>query len=89
VSLIQNKKNLKKKKSSIQRETINPVWNDILTFNISSDVLLKCILQFAVLRANGDLLAKCEVSSSCQRELFQRVLSGKGASAQWLPLSEP
>jgi len=89
VSLIQNKKNLKKKKSSIQREATSPVWNDILTFDISSDVLLKCILQFAVLRENSDLLAKCEVSSSCQRELFQRVLSGEGASAQWLPLSEP
>ncbi|XP_070156232.1 synaptotagmin-1-like isoform X2 [Polyergus mexicanus] len=89
VSLIQDGKSLKKKKSGIQRETTSPVWNDILSFDISSDVLSKCILQFSVLRANGDLLAKCEVSSSCQKELFQRVLSGKGASAQWLPLSEP
>lgn len=89
VSLIQDGKSLKKKKSGIQRETTSPVWNDILSFDISSDVLSKCILQFSVLRANGDLLAKCEVSGSCQKELFQRVLSGKGASAQWLPLSEP
>ncbi|XP_029177156.1 synaptotagmin-5 [Nylanderia fulva] len=89
VSLIQDGKSLKKKKSGIQRETTSPVWNDILSFDISSDVLPKCVLQFSVLRANGDLLAKCEVSGSCQRELFQRVLSGKGASAQWLPLSEP
>ncbi|XP_072755414.1 synaptotagmin-5-like [Anoplolepis gracilipes] len=89
VSIIQDGKSLKKKKSGIQRETTSPVWNDILSFDISSDVLSKCILQFSVLRANGDLLAKCEVSGSCQRELFQRVLSGKGASAQWLPLSEP
>lgn len=65
------------------------MWNDILSFDVSSDVLPKCVLQFSVLRGNDDLLAKCEVSSSCQRELFQRILSGKGASAQWLPLSEP
>lgn len=89
MSLIQDGRSLKKKKSSIQREATSPVWNDILTFDISSDILPKCVLQFSVLRANGDLLAKCEVSDSCQRELFQRVLSGKGASAQWLPLSEP
>ncbi|EFN88067.1 Synaptotagmin-3 [Harpegnathos saltator] len=89
VSLIQDGKSLKKKKSGIQREATSPVWNDILSFDISSDVLSKCILQLSVLRSNGDLLAKCEVSASCQRELFQRILSGKGASAQWLPLSEP
>ncbi|XP_014469080.1 PREDICTED: synaptotagmin-5-like [Dinoponera quadriceps] len=89
VSLIQDGKSLKKKKSGVQREVTSPVWNDILSFDISSDVLPKCALQFSVLRSNGDLLAKCEVSTSCQRELFQRVLSGKGASAQWLPLSEP
>lgn len=89
MSLIQDGKSLKKKKSSIQREASSPVWNDILSFDVPSDVLPKCVLQFSVLRASGDLLAKCEVSASCQRELFQRVLSGKGASAQWLPLSEP
>ncbi|XP_036147145.1 synaptotagmin-6 [Monomorium pharaonis] len=89
VSLIQDGKSIKKKKSSIQREATSPVWNDILTFDISNDVLPNCVLQFSVLRANGDLLARCEVSGSCQKELFQRVLSGKGASAQWLPLSEP
>ncbi|RLU17417.1 hypothetical protein DMN91_009652 [Ooceraea biroi] len=89
VSLMQDGKSFKKKKSSVQQEASSPVWNDILSFDVTSDVLPKCVLQFSVLRANGDLLAKCEVSSSCQRELFQRVLSGKGASAQWLPLSEP
>lgn len=89
VSLVLDGKSFKKKKSSIQHETSSPVWNDILSFDVTSDVLPKCVLQFSVLRANGDLLAKCEVSSTCQRELFQRVLSGKGASAQWLPLSEP
>lgn len=89
VSLIQDGKSLKKKKSSVRHEATSPVWNDILSFDVGSDVLSKCILQFSVLRANGDLLARCQVSDSCQRELFQRVLSGKGASAQWLPLSEP
>lgn len=89
VKIIQDGKSIKKKRSSIQRETISPVWNDILSFDISNEVLSKCIIEFIILRANGELLAKCEVSNKCQKELFQRILSGKGASAQWLPLFEP
>ncbi|XP_015436736.1 PREDICTED: synaptotagmin-5 [Dufourea novaeangliae] len=89
VKIIQDGKSIKKKKSNIQRETISPVWNDILSFDINSEVLSKCIIEFIILRANGELLAKCEVSGKYQKELFYRVLSGKGASAQWLPLSEP
>lgn len=89
VALTQDGRNLKKKKSGVQLEATSPVWNEILSFDVSSDVLPKCGLEFSVLRANGKLLAKCEVSSKCQKELFHRVLSGKGASAQWLPLSEP
>ncbi|XP_076686648.1 synaptotagmin-1-like [Andrena cerasifolii] len=88
VKITQDGKSIKKKKSSIQRETISPVWNDILNFDIHSKVLLKCVIEFIVLRANGELVAKCEVSNKCQTDLFYRVLSGKGASAQWLPLSE-
>ncbi|KAG7205566.1 hypothetical protein KM043_007538 [Ampulex compressa] len=89
VALAQDGKNLKKKKSGIQRDATSPVWNDILSFDVNSDLLSKCSLKFSVLRASGELLARCEVSSKCQKELFHRVLSGKGASAQWLPLSEP
>ncbi|XP_043255242.1 synaptotagmin-5 isoform X1 [Colletes gigas] len=88
VKIVQDGKSIKKKRSSIQRETISPVWNDILSFDINNDILSKCMIEFIILRANGELLAKCEVSNKCQKELFQRVLSGKGASAQWLPLSK-
>ncbi|XP_054015024.1 synaptotagmin-A [Hylaeus anthracinus] len=89
VKIIQDGKSIKKKRSSVQRETINPVWNDILSFDVGNEVLSKCIIEFIILRENGELLAKCEVSNKCQKELFQRVLAGTGASAQWLPLSEP
>ncbi|XP_031830715.1 synaptotagmin-2 [Nomia melanderi] len=89
VKIIHDGKSIKKKKSNIQRETLSPVWNDILSFDIDNNTLSKCILEFIILRANGELLAKCEVSDKYQKELFYRVLSGKGASAQWLPLTEP
>ncbi|XP_076662496.1 synaptotagmin-1-like [Halictus rubicundus] len=89
VKIIQDGKSIKKKKSNIQRETISPVWNDTLSFDINSDVLSKCVIEFIILRANGEMLARCEVSNKYQKDLFYRVLSGKGASAQWLPLIEP
>ncbi|XP_033340641.2 synaptotagmin-5 [Megalopta genalis] len=89
VKIIQDGKSIKKKKSNIQRETISPVWNDTLSFDINSDVLSKCVIEFIILRANGEVLTRCEVSNKYQKDLFYRVLSGKGASAQWLPLIEP
>ncbi|XP_066592989.1 synaptotagmin-1-like [Prorops nasuta] len=88
VSILHDCKTLKNKKSGTQRETTNPVWNDILSFDVSNDVLPKCSLEFSILQANGELIAKCVMNDKCQNEVFQRVLSGKGASAQWLPLSE-
>lgn len=86
---MQDGKSIKKKKSSIQYETISPVWNNIIDFDINSKLLSKCAIEFIILQANGKLVAKCEVSNRCQKDLFHRVLSGKGASAQWLPLFEP
>lgn len=87
-------KSLKKKKTSVRcsKDDVgaSPVWSETLSFDIPIDVLALSRLDFSIFRSNGgELLARCEVSESCQRELFNRVLAGAGASAQWLPLSEP
>ncbi|XP_001603471.2 synaptotagmin-5 [Nasonia vitripennis] len=89
VNIVREDKSLKKKKTSIRREGTSPVWSESLNFDLTPDVLAECILDFSIFRANGELLARCEVSELRQRELFHRVLAGAGASAQWLPLSEP
>ena len=80
---------MKKKKTTVRREGSSPVWSESLCFDLSADVLAQCSLEFSVFRANGELLGRCEISELRQRELFHRVLAGAGASAQWLPLSEP
>ncbi|KAG8035148.1 hypothetical protein G9C98_001638 [Cotesia typhae] len=67
----------------------SPVWNDVLNFDLGSDILSSCILEFTIVRTSGELLARCEVSKKCQREFFYRVLSGKGASVQKVPLTGP
>lgn len=86
---MKEEKSLKRKKTGIRREGTSPVWSETLNFDLSADVLARCRLDFSVFRGNGDLLGRTEVSEVRQCELFHRVLTGSGASAQWLPLSEP
>ncbi|XP_033226627.1 synaptotagmin-7 [Belonocnema kinseyi] len=89
VAVIRDDKSVKKKKTGVRREGSSPAWSEILNFDICSEALATSKLQFSVLRAAGQLLARCEVSDNCHRELFRRVLTGTGASAQWLSLTEP
>ncbi|XP_014214415.1 synaptotagmin-5-like [Copidosoma floridanum] len=89
VNIMRDGKSLKRKKTGIRREGTSPVWNDTLNFDLTADVLALCSLDFSVYRGNGQLLARAEVSEVRQCELFHRLLTGAGASAQWLPLSEP
>ncbi|XP_076246948.1 synaptotagmin-9-like [Calliopsis andreniformis] len=88
VKIMQDGECTHKKRSSTQHDT-NPVWNDIVDFDIHDKLLSKCIIEFSILQGNGELVAKCEVSNKHQKDLFHRVLAGKGASAQWLPLFKP
>lgn len=48
LSLIQNGKKIKKKKSGVYRNTTNPVFNEALTFDISKDTLKTCIIEILV-----------------------------------------
>lgn len=58
VSLIQNGKKIKKRKSGVYRNTICPVFNEALTFDISKDTLKTCTIEFLVL--HDSLLGKCK-----------------------------
>lgn len=58
VSLIQNGKKVKKRKSGVYRNTICPVFNEALTFDISKDTLKTCAIEFLVL--HDSLLGKCK-----------------------------
>lgn len=86
MAIFKDGKAFKKKRTVICRDPQNPVWNDVLTFDLGSDTLSTCTLEFSVVKTSGEILAKCEVSKKCQRELFHRALAGKGASVQWVPL---
>lgn len=49
LSLIQNGKKIKKRKSGVYRNTICPVFNEALTFDISKDTLKMCTIEIVVL----------------------------------------
>ena len=49
VSLIHSGKNIKKRKSGVYRNTISPVLNEALTFDISKDTLKRATIEFLVL----------------------------------------
>ncbi|XP_048508331.1 synaptotagmin-5 isoform X2 [Athalia rosae] len=85
-------KRLKKRKSGVQRNTTNPVWNEALTFDLGRESLSRGSIEFLVLHDSllgpSEALARCVVSAKSQRDLFNEVLAGRGATAQWLPLAE-
>ncbi|XP_046414448.1 synaptotagmin-6 isoform X1 [Neodiprion pinetum] len=93
VSIIsEDGKRLKKRKSGVQRNTTNPVWNVALTFDLGRDLLSRSSIEFLILHDSllgaSETLARCTVSAKSQRDLFHEVLAGRGATAQWLPLAE-
>lgn len=90
MTIFKDGKGFKKKRTAICRDAHSPVWNDVITFDLGCDNNLSdCTLEFSVVRTSGELLAHCEVSKKCQKDLFQRALAGKGASVQWVPLTAP
>lgn len=90
--LSEDGKRLKKRKSGVQRNTTNPVWNEALTFDLSKELLSKSSIEFLILHDSllgaSETLARSIVSAKCQRDLFHEILAGRGATAQWLPLAE-
>ncbi|XP_067002242.2 synaptotagmin-5 [Anabrus simplex] len=98
VSLMQNGKRVKKKKTGVHRNTVSPVFNEALTFDVGRDVLSRSTLEFAVMHDSllgpSELLGRALVGSGpgCrpqERDFFAEVLASKTATAQWLSLSEP
>lgn len=48
VALISDGKKIKKRKTGVTRNTINPVYNEALTFDVNKDTLKNCLIEFTV-----------------------------------------
>lgn len=60
LSLIQNGKKIKKKKSGVYRNTTCPVFNEALTFDIPKDTLKTCTIEILV--AHDSLLGMLKIT---------------------------
>lgn len=98
VSLINGAKRLKKRKTSVHRGTVNPVFNEALTFDIGKEQLKNVSIEFCVMHDSllgaSELLGRSIVgkgpeSKHIERDFFNEMLHSKTATAQWLPLSDP
>ncbi|KAL8594178.1 hypothetical protein ACOMHN_018118 [Nucella lapillus] len=69
VSLLVEGKKVKRKKTSVRRASINPVWNEALAFNVPAEVLPKVTLEISVLDhdliGHGDVLGTCVLGAGC------------------------
>lgn len=96
VSLIQGGKRVKKKKTSVTRNTVSPVFNEALTFSVSKEQLKASTIEFCVMNdsilGQNEMLGRSLIGPDCkgeELEYFQEVLTSKTAVAQWLVLGDP
>lgn len=98
VSLINGTKRLKKRKTGVHRNTVCPVFNEALTFDIGKETLRNCSIEFCVLHDSllgaSELLGRSVVgrgpeSRPAEKDFFAEMLHSKTATAQWLSLGDP
>lgn len=98
VSIIHNNKRLKKRKTTVLRNTVNPIFNEALTFDIAKDTLKHSIIEFLVMHDSllgaNELLGRAVVGNSHEvriedKQFFDEIFRTKTATAQWISLSDP
>ncbi|GLH01313.1 Synaptotagmin 1 [Gryllus bimaculatus] len=86
VSLLQNGKRVKKKKTGVHRNTVSPVFNEALTFDVSRDALPRCTLEFSVLHDSllgpSELLGRALVGPGPDCRPDERDFFRRGAGQQ-------
>ncbi|CAM1302002.1 Sytalpha (predicted) [Pycnogonum litorale] len=90
VALIQNDKKLKKKKTSVQRGTLNPIFNEALTFDVNKEVLKTVTLELCVMTdsilGQNMCLGKVIVGPQANKDElihYRHLLSCRSATAMW------
>ena len=81
----------RKKRTSTQRGTVNPIFNEAITFDVTRELLSRSTLEFSVL-SEDELLGVTRLGPSCSANeltFFREMLASRTATARWLPLAEP
>ncbi|XP_050319902.1 synaptotagmin-1 [Bactrocera neohumeralis] len=97
VALLSDGKKIKKRKTGVTRNTINPVYNEALTFDVNKDTLKNCLIEFTVvhdgLLGSSEILGRAVIGNSAEvrpeeRMFFEQMFRSKNSLAQWVPLQE-
>lgn len=98
VSIVHNGKRLKKRKTTVLRNTVSPAFNEALTFDIAKDTLKHSLIEFLVMHDSllgaNELLGRALVGNSHEvrledKQFFDEIFRTKTATAQWISLSDP
>lgn len=90
-------KRLKKRKTTVARNTVAPVYNEALTFDIAKETLKSCSIELQV--RHDSLLGKNEVLGCAtvgsgpdvrpeDRTFFEELFRNRSATAQWIALAD-
>ncbi|XP_029678255.1 synaptotagmin-5 isoform X2 [Formica exsecta] len=55
----------KKKKTAVRRATINPIWNEAMSFNIPASSLISSAIEICVLDSSSELMSGNAIVGSC------------------------
>uniref|UniRef100_A0A914VNN7 C2 domain-containing protein n=1 Tax=Plectus sambesii TaxID=2011161 RepID=A0A914VNN7_9BILA len=96
VSLLSNsEKRLKRKKTSSKKNTLNPTFNESLTFSVPKNTLCDVILEFEAIHEYGTfgmgskVLGKLELPIHTCKELWRAIIREEKTQARWYPLEKP
>ncbi|XP_013099348.1 synaptotagmin-1 [Stomoxys calcitrans] len=96
VLMVPGKKN-KKRKTGVIRNTINPVYNEALTFDVNKEALKNATLELTVvhdgLLGSNEVLGRAILGSGPdvrpeEKLFFEEMFRSKNATAQWVPLQD-
>uniref|UniRef100_A0A1A9WLM6 C2 domain-containing protein n=1 Tax=Glossina brevipalpis TaxID=37001 RepID=A0A1A9WLM6_9MUSC len=97
VSLQAGGKKIKKRKTCVIRNSVNPVYNEALTFDIGKEALKTANIELTVIHdsllGSNEVLGRAIIGDSPdvryeERVFFEEMFRSKSATAQWIPLQD-
>ena len=87
---------MKKKKTSTERNTLNPSWNEALVFSVGKEALKHSTLEFIIfndnLLGNNEVLGTLVLGPDSRREekaVWNDMVNAKNATARWHRCTPP
>uniref|UniRef100_A0A914YKT4 C2 domain-containing protein n=1 Tax=Panagrolaimus superbus TaxID=310955 RepID=A0A914YKT4_9BILA len=80
---------LKKKKTTIKKNCICPIWNEVLTFEVDPRLISKCKMDLIVVDScGGKILGSANLGENAGHgaRIWKEALRGQSKVSRWLPL---